>query len=1049
LPGDIYASRIGIAGQFAWTPEVREVAVRADDQLSPGITSDGSGGAYIGWRDNRPDDILSYKIYGQHIGGSNGQSSWTTNGILIHDNENYNPPRLVPNKAIGVFIGAYANVAGKYMPYLQSVPRSGISPSWPAFTPPSVDMNAPIPNSPPAIAVDSQEGIFVAWSDVRNGSPALYVSRSDTEGRRLWERAVSQGTITPTTEPVIIEDGQGGFLVAWISPVSAGSTDDRIRIQRYGDDGVAVWPSPISLTAEPPSGSKRRLQIARASNSIFTVVWQESGTDLDIMARLVNINGVATPAAPIPIVRMAGTQQNHRIIANNRNGVLIAWEDQRLATAENQESDIYAQLLDANGAIRWDPNGRPVATATGLQTRPSLTHDGMGGAIIAWQDRRNGMNDDIFAQKVSWEGELGEFRSITLENPGPNTIWEVGSKQNITWTTTGDIDSVTIELSRDGGATFSETIATEVPSPSSPSSYQWTVSGAVSGDCRLRVRSFNAQFIIGESDTSFQIVAKAGPTMALSDTISTAIYADSSLRIQTVSTDVSGIASVVLGVRQGGNRLFQNIAMTETSDDLYEAPIPASAVSEGGFAYTVTSTDNINERTTSDTFFVTVLFGNQVQTTAVQAGNTQNAYRMLSAPNILNLTLADSILMRSGFAPYDTTRWRMFEYIDSTYVERDSASQSDFRFLPGRAFWLITAENRTIDFGAGRSIDMNSNFTMTLRPGWTQIANPFSFPVAWDTIAVASNGQALGLQAPYGYSGQYALAENLEPYKGYFILNPNPDDIQLTIPPISAPGTLSKPTLANTDGWALQIVASCEDARDSFNYLGVNHFAQREWDMLDHPEPPPVGEYISVYFPRNDWLVRPAAYTTDFVNNISGGYTWTVKVRTNIGGAEAQLNFDELNTLPENIEVVLLDESLAIRQNLRSNSRYAFPTGPKGAVKELKILAGPGDYIQNETAHLELLPSQYELFQNYPNPFNPTTSIRFALPEAASVTIRVFDLLGKEVTALINNQEIGAGFHFVNWDGRDKYGIPVATGPYIFQISTEKFKKSLKMMLIK
>jgi len=74
--------------------------------------------------------------------------------------------------------------------------------------------------------------------------------------------------------------------------------------------------------------------------------------------------------------------------------------------------------------------------------------------------------------------------------------------------------------------------------------------------------------------------------------------------------------------------------------------------------------------------------------------------------------------------------------------------------------------------------------------------------------------------------------------------------------------------------------------------------------------------------------------------------------------------------------------------------------------------------------------STFVLNQNYPNPFNPRTRLRFELPEAATVRISVFDILGREVRTLVNGQRT-SGIFFVDWDGRDESGQPVSSGPYI------------------
>jgi hypothetical protein len=78
-------------------------------------------------------------------------------------------------------------------------------------------------------------------------------------------------------------------------------------------------------------------------------------------------------------------------------------------------------------------------------------------------------------------------------------------------------------------------------------------------------------------------------------------------------------------------------------------------------------------------------------------------------------------------------------------------------------------------------------------------------------------------------------------------------------------------------------------------------------------------------------------------------------------------------------------------------------------------------------------PVTFELMQNYPNPFNPTTTIRYALPEAARVSLSIYNMLGQRVAELTNAEE-GAGFHNVIWNGHNQNGVQVATGVYFYRI---------------
>ncbi|RMI20803.1 MAG: T9SS C-terminal target domain-containing protein [Calditrichaeota bacterium] len=94
------------------------------------------------------------------------------------------------------------------------------------------------------------------------------------------------------------------------------------------------------------------------------------------------------------------------------------------------------------------------------------------------------------------------------------------------------------------------------------------------------------------------------------------------------------------------------------------------------------------------------------------------------------------------------------------------------------------------------------------------------------------------------------------------------------------------------------------------------------------------------------------------------------------------------------------------------------------------------------------LPETVVLMPNYPNPFNPVTNVEFGLRNAEWVTLRIYDLLGREVKTLVS-ERFPAGYHTVQWDGTDNHGQRVASGVYIYRLQVNGVVKSRKMVLLK
>lgn len=109
-----------------------------------------------------------------------------------------------------------------------------------------------------------------------------------------------------------------------------------------------------------------------------------------------------------------------------------------------------------------------------------------------------------------------------------------------------------------------------------------------------------------------------------------------------------------------------------------------------------------------------------------------------------------------------------------------------------------------------------------------------------------------------------------------------------------------------------------------------------------------------------------------------------------------------------------------------------------------------GDIKENEELVDEIaaLPKTFELFQNYPNPFNPTTTLSFALPEASSVNLKIFNTTGQLVRTLISS-EMPAGLHNITWNATDDNGVRVASGMYLYVLRAGQHAAQRKLLLMK
>lgn len=166
-------------------------------------------------------------------------------------------------------------------------------------------------------------------------------------------------------------------------------------------------------------------------------------------------------------------------------------------------------------------------------------------------------------------------------------------------------------------------------------------------------------------------------------------------------------------------------------------------------------------------------------------------------------------------------------------------------------------------------------------------------------------------------------------------------------------------------------------------------------------------------------------YSLKFVNSLTGYLTKDKGVlKTTDGGANwqdvLQLNSDTL------FAAYFLNPDLGYVSGTKGR---VFKT-TTGGVLGINIITGE-------------VPNEYSLSQNYPNPFNPNTKIKFAIPKAAFVKLAVYDMLGREVESLVNEQ-MTAGTYEVNWNA-----AKLSSGIYMYKIMTNDFRMVKKMSLIK
>jgi hypothetical protein len=400
----------------------------------------------------------------------------------------------------------------------------------------------------------------------------------------------------------------------------------------------------------------------------------------------------------------------------------------------------------------------------------------------------------------------------------------------------------------------------------------------------------------------------------------------------------------------------------------------------------------------------------------------KNYYKLIGLPGETNFSL--STLMTGT----QKTDWQAYwdNGADTNYqIENDGTST--FNFTPGNAFWFISDKLITLNKTVS-TVPLSSNLTysITLHSGWNLISNPFGISVPWSVVEDNNN-----ITQPIWEfsSGSYDSSITFEPYQGYYFYNSSTSRNSLTLPYNSTLGKATKVAITGTrlslqegnqeiDAVSVKYDKRSQNGLDNYDiYSPGNLFVEASMNIL-HPEGRPRGNML-----KED--VRPG---------IGIGQEYTLQI---------------LNTKQKNLSISITEKTIAepiylVDDELKQVDEI------KGKIdlesisqnKTYRLIVGEQEYIEQlEKAYM---PTQYSLSQNYPNPFNPATMINYSVPKAGLVTIKVYNVLGKELATLVNEQKT-AGNYSVPFTATGGY----ASGVYFYRMQAGNYSQTRKLILLK
>lgn len=163
----------------------------------------------------------------------------------------------------------------------------------------------------------------------------------------------------------------------------------------------------------------------------------------------------------------------------------------------------------------------------------------------------------------------------------------------------------------------------------------------------------------------------------------------------------------------------------------------------------------------------------------------------------------------------------------------------------------------------------------------------------------------------------------------------------------------------------------------------------------------------------------------------------TANVNVSLAKKSSSLNFSKEEATIENLEAKAEAEvkfTFDVSRNAIINKKDTI---------EFMITSPDGIMTTKQFIFSYTGPTEFKLEQNYPNPFNPTTTIQYQLPQDSKVILKVYDILGSEVAALVNEEQ-EAGYKEVKFDA-----INFASGIYVYRLQAGDYISTKKMMLLR
>ena len=607
-------------------------------------------------------------------------------------------------------------------------------------------------------------------------------------------------------------------------------------------------------------------------------------------------------------------------------------------------------------------------------------------------------------QKTFTVGNVGNAALIVTNISTGNSAFAV-SPSAFQVSAGAGAQTITVTFTPAAAQSYSATITVTHNAAGSPGSVAVTGSGTSSGSgiisAQVSTVSCGTVKIGGSGQQSFQVTNSG--TVAV-----TVTNVSSSNAMFTVSPSSFTLIA-------GGS---QNITVTFTPTSTGTQSSTLTFASNAATSPTITAT-GIGEA-------ARVIYGS-TSVGRFSGGIPSSTWVLISVPYTLDDPSASALANQlSGSTP-----WKLYTYQNGQTVEITNASDA-FKLFRG-VWFKTTAKTGTFNlvFQAGDLVG-GSTISATVPTGWSLVGPPFlGEEASWFPVNTTAGSSGIRVYKYAHEQSRWVLLdpaiEKMKPFGGYAVYNATGSTTQLNFVRGGAATKIDE-WQSSGDGWYAGL-----DVGESSLRIGQHRLAQDGMDVYDYPMPParPESESDDPYVSNKLWSdIRPLSS--------KGLTTWSVFVDPQV---TRSIKPTGLANFPSDWRIVVQGIPFLGLKDFSSGESIRIPDDVNSSFR-FTILAGPRELVEQA-----ILPSECALSQNYPNPFNPSTAISYQLSASSTATLKVFDLLGREIVTLVDAPQ-NAGYYTVIWGGHDAYGKRMASGVYFYRLQTDRYIAIRRMMLL-